>query len=490
MNIFDLFHLIAGNIWLYGVPFLLVLTLLVFVHEWGHYIVARMCGVRVESFSIGFGKELFGFTDSAGTRWKFSLIPLGGYVQMFGDTDPASAGHDDDVVDEESEQKRPMTEEERKDAFFTKPVWKRAAIVFAGPAINFIFAVILFVGLYAAVGKTVTPPKATAIMENSAADKAGFMPHDRIVAINGADVNRFEQIRRVVMIAINEELTFTVNRDGQIIDLKANPDVVKREDHFGFEHAYGLLGVIGPNNGINISNITKIDGQDVGEDLANTRALLKERIGKVTRITVDNGPEEQTLIVQPMAEANEALFKGVSSDLSDTAQNNEQTSGAASETDDKVISALSEDRILYIASGEVEQLVRFTMLESINASLKETWDITAGTMTALWQIISGSRSATELGGIIRIGAIAGDMAQAGIIALVSFTAILSINLGLINLFPIPMLDGGHLVFYSIEALKGSPLSEQIQEYAFRFGLALLVGIMLFANLNDIVQIIS
>lgn len=482
MNIFDIFHLIASNIWLYGIPFLFVLTLLVFVHEWGHYIVARMCGVRVESFSIGFGKEIFGFTDKAGTRWKFSLVPLGGYVQMFGDTDPASAGHDEEVEDADSQEKRPMTPEEKKHAFFSKPVWKRAAIVFAGPAINFLFAIVLFVGLYSAVGKTVTPPTATAIMQGSAADLAGFQPHDKIIKINGQEINRFEQIRRIVMIAINDELTFQVNRDGQIIDLKASPDVVEREDHFGFEHAYGFLGVIGPNNGINISNIVAVNDTSV-QSVSEARSILSERMGQVTKITVNNGANDETLIIRPMTDVNSALLN-----KAENAQSDSPTSVAEEAMD--VPAPISEDRILYISSGDVEQLVRFNIAESINASVQETWEITAGTMTALWQIISGSRSATELGGIIRIGAIAGDMAQAGLIALVSFTAILSINLGLINLFPIPMLDGGHLVFYAIEAVKGGPLSEQIQEYAFRFGLALLVGIMLFANLNDIVQIIS
>lgn len=475
MSLFDLLQLITSNIWVYGIPFILVLSLLVFVHEWGHYIVAKMCGVHVEVFSIGFGKELFGVTDKSGTRWQFSAIPLGGYVKMFGDSDPASAGHDEDVDD--GEQRRPMTAEERKSAFFAKPVWKRAAIVFAGPAINFLFAVILFIGLYASVGKPVTPPVATGIVEGGAAAKAGFKPHDRVVAINGQHINRFEQIRRAVMITIDEKLEFTVLRDGQEMTLTAEPEIVETEDHFGFEHSYGFLGVIGPNNGINVKSIQEIDGIETGGDLAENRALLAERMGQTFRIKIDNGASAQTLTVQPKADFNEALLELAAATGRQTGADEQGTKG-------------KQPGVLFIASGETEKVVRFSLIESVGAAMRETWDITAGTMTALGQIITGARSATELGGIIRIGAIAGDMAQAGLIALISFTAILSINLGLINLFPIPMLDGGHLVFYAVEALKGSPISEQIQEYAFRLGLVILVGIMLFANLNDIVQIVS
>ena len=461
MDIFDIFYMITGNIWAYGVPFLVVLSLLVFVHEWGHYSVAKLCGVHVDVFSIGFGKELFGFNDKSGTRWKFSLIPLGGYVKMRGDVDPASAGHEDTLKNEEGEV-RPMSEEELKKAFFNKPVWKRAAIVFAGPGINFLFAILLFVGLYAWVGKAVTPPLATAVIEGSAAHKAGFEPHDKVIAINGDSINRFDQIRRSVMISVGDGVEFTVLRDGQELILTAYPEVIKTEDRFGFEHSYGFLGVIGANNGIRSESIVKLDGIDTANDPALIRDLLAERMGRRFVISVDEGGEQaRSLVIQPLAVGNEALLE--------------------SNVDEGL-------EPLYLASGASEEIIKLSLIDSVGASVNETWEITKGTLYALGQIITGSRSATELGGIIRIGAIAGDMAQAGLIALISFTAILSINLGLINLFPIPMLDGGHLLFYAVEAVKGSPLSERVQEYAFRFGLVVLAGLMLFANLNDIVQI--
>lgn len=459
-SIFDLFQLIASNVWLYGGTFVLVLSLLVFVHEWGHYIVARLCGVRVEVFSIGFGKELFGITDSHGTRWKFSLVPLGGYVKMFGDTDPASAGNKPEVETEEGAL-RPMTDEERKVAFFAKPVAQRAAIVFAGPAINFLFAILILSGLYMTMGQPVSPPLASAVIEGSAADQAGFQPHDRITAIDGGRIRRFEEIRLQVSVALDTPLSFTVERAGEAVTLEATPVKETQEDHFGFSHSRGMLGIIGPGNGLLLKNIIAVDGQAMADEGAVRRAILP-RLGRDFTITLKRNDEQNDVLrVNPDKELNAGLLDEASPDFGTL-----------------LIAQQAEDEIVHHGFGG-----------SIAAALRETYDITASTLTALGQMITGTRSATELGGIIRIGAIAGDMAQSGILALITFTALLSINLGLINLFPIPMLDGGHLLFYGIEAAKGSPIPERAQEYAFRLGLAVLVCIMLFANLNDLVQLI-
>ncbi len=459
-SIFDIFQLIASNIWLYGGTFILVLSLLVFVHEWGHYIVARMCGVRVETFSIGFGKELLGFTDSHGTRWKISLIPLGGYVKMFGDTDPASAGNKAEVQTDGGDV-RPMTAEERSVAFFAKPVGQRAAIVFAGPAINFIFAIMLLGGLYMSVGQPVSPPLASAVIEGSAADKAGFRPHDRIMAIDEAPINRFEEIRLKVSVALDTPLAFEVDRGGKTVELTATPVKEVKQDRFGFSHSQGMLGIIGPGNGLLLKNIIEVNGRPMKDEEAVRKAILP-LLGKNFTITLKRNEEQNDVLrINPDKELNAGMLDEQSPDFS----------------------------TLLIAKKSGDEIVHHGVFGSIGAALQETKDITLSTLTALGQMITGTRSATELGGIIRIGAIAGDMAQSGLLALITFTALLSINLGLINLFPIPMLDGGHLVFYGIEAAKGSPIPEQVQEYAFRLGLAVLVGIMLFANLNDIVQLI-
>ncbi|MCB9991430.1 MAG: RIP metalloprotease RseP [Rhodospirillales bacterium] len=459
-SIFDWFQLTAENAWLYGGTFLLVLSILVFVHEWGHYIVARMCGVHVESFSIGFGKELFGINDKNGTRWKFSIVPLGGYVKMFGDTDPASARHLNGIEDEETEQFRPHTEEEKKVAFYAKPVAQRAAIVFAGPGINFLFAIIIMAVMYSTSGQAVTPPVASAVIGGSAAEDAGFMPHDEVVAIDGAAVNRFEDIRREVLVGLDTERTFTVLRDGQEVDIQATPRKLIDEDRFGFKHARGLLGLISPGNAIEISFIKGVEGKEY-DDPARIRKEIMARMGTTFSIMLDRGPSVDDVFIRPLAEFNEGM--------------NDEASATFN--------------LLNIADREDEILVKHNPVSAVKEAVDETINITLSTLRALGQMITGTRSATELGGIIRIGAIAGDMAQAGILALITFTALLSINLGLINLFPIPMLDGGHLFFYAIEAVKGSPISEQIQEYAFRLGLVILAGIMIFANLNDIVQLI-
>jgi regulator of sigma E protease len=459
-SIFDWIHMIAGNVWLYGGAFLLVLGVLVFVHEWGHYIVARMCGVKIESFSIGFGPEIFGLTDRRGTRWKFSLVPLGGYVKMFGDVDPASAGHSEETKDEKTKELRPLTEAERKHAFYAQSVARRAAIVFAGPAVNFIFAVIVLTFLYTFYGEPITPPIAAAIMGGSPAEAADFRPHDEILSIDGSAIHRFEDIRREVMVGLDTQRIFTIRRDGRVLDIKAVPKRSQDKDRFGFSHASALLGIISPGNGIEISRIKVVDGHNA-KDVNDARLMLAARLGQTFHIGIDGGGKQlETILVQPLASANNGL-------------NDPKDSNYGS---------------LVLAKSD-QELIRHSPLESFSAAVRETSDVVVSTLKALGQMVTGVRSASELGGIIRIGAIACDMAKAGLAALISFTALLSINLGLINLFPIPMLDGGHLMFYGVEAVKGSPISEQIQEYAFRLGLAILVGIMLFANLNDIVQLI-
>ncbi|GJL84850.1 MAG: zinc metalloprotease [Micavibrio sp.] len=460
MNFYELFQALSSNVWLYGGTFLVVLSILVFVHEWGHYIIARLCGVRVETFSIGFGKELWGRTDSHGTRWKFSLIPLGGYVKLFGDVDPASVQHAEGSKDEKTGKIKPFTEAEKKEAFFNQPVWKRSAVVFAGPAINYIFAIFILTGLYIYNGQPVTPPLAAAIIGDSAAHENGFQPHDVIVSIDGKDIGSFEDIRREMMIALNDKKHFVIERDGKIVDIHAAPKIVEMEDRFGFKNSRGLLGLISPRHAVKVSNIKKIDGRAY-KDVEAVRAALLQRMDKTFTIDVERGPKTDTLTVRPLADSNQAL--------GDSEHENYD--------------------VLFLAGQEANIFVKHGPVSAFFQSIKETISITTGTLEALGQMITGSRSATELGGIIRIGALAGDMAKQGIIALILFTALLSINLGLINLFPIPLLDGGHLLFYAFEAVLGKPVPEQIQEYAFRLGLTFLVGIMAFANLNDLMQLI-
>jgi regulator of sigma E protease len=460
-SIFDIAQLVLSNIWLYGGTFIIVLSILVFVHEFGHYIVARWCGVKVETFSIGFGKELFGWNDKNGTRWKFALVPLGGYVKMYGDTDPASAGHKETVG--EGLMARPLTPEERKVAFFAKPVWQRALIVFAGPGINFLFAFVLLAALYMTFGQSVTPATASAVIKGSAADIAGFEPHDQVVAIDGTPIGRFEDIRQRVMVALDTPMIFTVERDGKEMELTATPVRETFSDRFGFEHERGVLGLIGAVNGFATKNVVAINGKPLNDE-NNIVATLKSSLDKKTEVTFKGieGEKDSVLIMRPLKSMNQDLGK--------------QQEGDAGP-------------MLIISEKVGGDMVKHGFGTAMYQAAREVKEVSVGTLTALGQIITGTRSAKELGGLIRIGTMAGDMAQAGLVAVITFTALLSINLGLINLFPIPVLDGGHLVFYALEAVKGSPIPEKAQEYAFRVGFTVLIAIMVFANLSDILQLI-
>lgn len=459
----DMIQLALGNIWTYGVTFLFVLGLLVFIHEWGHYIVARMCGVRVEIFSVGFGKEIFGWTAKSGTRWKIALFPLGGYVKMYGDSDPASAGHSDEIKSE-SGQVRTMTEEERSVAFFSKPVWKRALIVFAGPGINYLFAIVILACLYMFVGRPITPPVVSGVEIGSAADKAMFQPHDVITTLNGIKVDSFDQVRRKAMLTLEGDLVFGVVRDGQDIEITATPQKVSDTDRFGFSHERGYLGLIGPANGIDVAQIVSIDGVSTEGDIEKTKSLIEQKMGQSivisTMVQKDGTPNQ--IRVRPPKELNSLNPQKIN--------------------DNK------ETIVLILGEKPGDKVIKYNPVSAVGVAVTESYRITVETLKAIGQMFMGTRSTKELGGIIRIGAMAGDMAERGFIALIVFTALLSINLGMINLFPIPMLDGGHLMFYAIEAVRGKPVPEVYMEYAFRAGLVMLVTLMVFSNLNDILQL--
>lgn len=459
-QITDLISLIASNVWLYGGSFILVLSVLVIVHEWGHYAVARACGVRVEEFSVGMGPEAWGRTAKDGTRWKICWLPIGGYVKMFGDTDPAGGGHTDQVG--QGEQKRSMSPSERREAFFSKTVGQRAAIVFAGPAINFIFAIVVLAALFMTQGREITPAVASAVHVGSPGAEAGILPGDRIVAIDGRAVEGFDDLRRAVMLALDTPLTLTINRAGQDKTVVATPKRLSTTDRFGFKHERGYLGVIAPNNGFDLKTILAVNGVKTNKDPARARELLVDHMGKGPfTVAVDGVQDIDQVTVNP----NPALNK----DLNDPKADGYN--------------------VFVPGQADVRTYKRYGLFDGIAQASYQTYRISVDSLGALGQMVIGVRSPTELGGVIRIGTLAGDMASAGFVALVTFTALLSINLGLINLFPIPLLDGGHLMFYAAEAVRGKPISDRVQDYAFRFGLVTLVFLMVFSNLNDIMQLI-
>jgi regulator of sigma E protease len=306
----------------------------------------------------------------------------------------------------------------------------------------------------------VTPPSGAAVIAGSAADEHGFKPHDTIVSIDGRSVDDFDDIRREMMIALDTQRHFVVMRHGKQIDIHAKPKKIDLEDRFGFKHSIGLLGLISPRHAVDVESIVKIEGRDFKDKEAVLRDL-SNRLGTTFRIEIKRGPTTDTLIVNPLSDFNKELMTPPE----------------------------GQPNVLYLSDGENNVFLKYSPPVAVREALRQTWFVTLGTAQALGQIIMGTRSPTELGGVIRIGALAGDMAKAGLVSFIMFTALLSINLGLVNLFPIPMLDGGHLVFYAFEAMLGRPIPDNIQEYAFRFGLVFLVGIMVFANLNDIMQLI-
>jgi regulator of sigma E protease len=362
----------------YIIPFLFVLTIVVFFHELGHFLVARWAGVKVLTFSLGFGPELAGFNDRHGTRWKVSAIPLGGYVKFFGDESEASTPSSELLAN--------MTEEERAGSFHHKKVGPRAAIVAAGPIANFILAIVIFTALFTFYGKPNTSARVDQVEANSAAAAAGFQVGDVVTAIDGDTIESFSDMQRIVSVRAGEPLTFTIKRGDATLQLHGTPELREIKDRFGNTHRQGVLGI--------------------------TRATSP---GDVT-----------TERVNPAT----ALWLGV----------------------------------------------------------KETWFVIDRTAAYVGGLFTGREAADQVGGPLRIAQLSGQVATIGIAALVQFAAALSISIGLLNLFPVPLLDGGHLLFYAVEAVRGRPLSDRAQEMGFRIGLGLVLMLMVFATYNDILHL--
>jgi regulator of sigma E protease len=362
----------------YLIPFLFVLTIVVFFHELGHFLVARWAGVRVLTFSLGFGPELAGFNDRHGTRWKISAIPLGGYVKFFGDESEASTPSFDALAG--------MTEEEKAGSFHHKTVGARAAIVAAGPIANFLLAIVIFTCLFTFFGKPSTSARVDRIEASSAAAAAGFQVGDVVTAIDGTKIESFSDMQRIVGTRAGEHLTFTVKRGENTVQLQGTPELREVKDPFGNAHRQGVLG---------------ITRQTAAGD------VVTERVDPAT-----------------------AMWLGV----------------------------------------------------------KETWFVIDRTLAYIGGIFAGREAADQVGGPLRIAQISGQVATIGLAALIHLAAVLSISIGLLNLFPVPLLDGGHLLFYAVEAARGKPLSERAQEMGFRIGLGLVLMLMVFATYNDILHL--
>ncbi|MDC0073450.1 RIP metalloprotease RseP [Alphaproteobacteria bacterium] len=362
------------NVLSYILPFILTLTVLIFVHEMGHYLVARLNKVRVEVFSIGFGKEIFGWNDKVGTRWKICFFPLGGYVKFFGDMGVSSSKPD--ISSDE------ISQSDLKFAFHNKGLFQRASIVVAGPGANFLFAIALFTIVFYSFGQPVTSPVIDKILPDSSASNAGLQEGDKIIKANKNNIRSFEEIRNIVQLRPNQLITLVVLRNNEEIIVKITPKLVHVTDRFGNKFSVGQLGITSSN----------------------------------------------------------------------------------------------------------VQLVKHDIFNAFLVSINSTFEVMMSTLFAVKQIIIGDRGAEELSGPIGIAKMTGDIAQYGVLPLIQLAAFLSISIGLVNLFPIPMLDGGHLMFYFFEAILGKPLNAKVQDLSIKFGLILVLALFVFTTFNDLHKI--
>lgn len=350
--------------------FLLVIGPLIFIHEFGHYYAGRLFGVKADAFSIGFGREIFGWTDKRGTRWKVGWLPLGGYVKFAGDMNPASTPSDEWLA---------LPPEERAQTFQGAKLWHRFIIVAAGPAVNFLFAILVYIALFASYGQMRTPPVAAEIRAGSAAAAAGFQRGDRVLRIDGREISRFEDMITYIAIRPEQPMRFDILRAGQPLTLNVTPRADVQRDRFGNEARIGVVGLQRPG-----VEVVELPPQDV-----------------------------------------------------------------------------------------------------IGAAFVQTGMVVRTMVVTLGQVIRGQRSLQEMGGPLKIAQYSGQQASLGWLVFVEFMVLISINLGFINLLPIPLLDGGHLLFYAIEGVRRKPLRPAAQEWAFRTGLAVLLALMIFVTFNDL-----
>jgi regulator of sigma E protease len=449
------------------VPFLFVLSDIVFFHELGHFLVARWCGVRVLTFSIGFGPELFGFNDRHDTRWKVSAIPLGGYVKFFGDENAAS------VPDQEAVAK--MDAEERSWSFFHKSVAQRAAIVVAGPVANFLLAIAIYAGISMIAGKQVTTPRIDSVQQGSVAAAAGFQRGDVVLTVDGKAIESFTDIERIVAVSAGHDVTFVVRRGEREVTVVARPELREERDRFGNVFRVGRLEIGGPVMRprvatVQLGSAASVAGLEVGDVIqaidgnavttfTGLREIVTANPGKQLSLTVLRNGRVITLTATPHAH------------------------------DERQRDGTTRQIGLLGVSGSFDpddvKLVREGPVTAVKSGVEQTWFVVDQTMSYIARVVRGRESADQIGGPIKIAQVSGQMASLGWLPILTLAAMLSVSIGLLNLFPVPLLDGGHLLFLAIEAIRGKPLSERAQEVGFRIGLALVLMLMVFAAYNDI-----
>ncbi len=456
------FSLLFTNV----LPFLFVLTVVVFFHELGHFLVARWYGVKVTDFSIGFGREIYGFYDKYGTRWRFAWLPLGGYVKFVDDENAASVPN--------AKAPETLDEEDADGLFHGKPLAHRAAVVAAGPIANFILAIVIFAGIYTLAGETIMEPRIGGVQAGSVADRAGLRELDLVKSIDGSPVESFGDMQRIVSVNADTKLSFVVQRGEKQLVLPVTPRKKEITDSFGNRIKIAMLGVepyIAPEIGAVVPGsvadragfregdvILRIDEKPVNSFNAMQKIISASAGRKLTFLVLRDGAK----MVIP-ATPSVKVIKSRSG--------RKKTIG-----------------LLGVHSPRNMKTRKLNPVAALWKGTRETGFIVQQTLSYLGKMIVGRESADQLGGPIRIAQISSQAASVGIMPLINLIAVLSVSIGLINLFPVPMLDGGHLLFYFFEAVKGKPLSEKTREYGFRIGLALVLMLMIFATMNDLIRI--
>ncbi|WP_339950090.1 RIP metalloprotease RseP [uncultured Albimonas sp.] len=451
----DAFSLLssAGGIGFAVASFIVVLGVVVFIHEYGHYIVARWCGIHAEVFSIGFGKELFHWTDRRGTRWRLAVLPLGGYVKFLGDGDAASARADLHELEH-------MSEAQRARSFPGAALWKRALAVAAGPGFNFILSILIYAGLAMSLGIGSDRPVIGTLDERASVTAQGVDPlqvGDEVLSVEGVEVASFADISRAFAEASDaqpgrERFAVTVRRGGEVLELETTAAIPP------------VVGAVTPDSPAEEAGfrpgdrILSVDGQSVGAFADLQRIVIASGGGEpVTMVLSDGASERETMLTAKM-------------------QPYPTPEGGIEMR--PLIGVTAIPRL-------APEVVTPGVFEAVEIGAIRTWQIIASSFAYVGAIIGGEADSSGLGGPIKIASLSGQAAGAGIVAFLGMIAMISASIGMINLFPIPVLDGGHLLFYAIEALRGRPLGEKASEYATGVGLALVVGLMVFVTYNDL-----
>jgi regulator of sigma E protease len=448
----------------YVVSAVVALGALIFIHELGHFLVAKGMGVGVERFSLGFGPRIWSFRRGE-TEYCLSIVPLGGYVKMTGEE-----AHGEDAIHPASEA---VTDPAK--SFSAKPLWARALIVFAGPGMNFVLAAVIFSVVYAAVGVPISEPTIGRVVPDSAAAQGGLRPRDRVVAIDGKPVEHWGEIDEAVTRANGRPLALTIERDGVRQDVAVTPRKVPVRTPFNEPAEAWSIGarpylppVVGEvRSGMPAAEaglqprdrVVALNGQAI-ETWDELAEMISARADETLTLRIERDGSRMDVTVTPRVEVERDAF------------GNETKVGR-----------------IGIATATSQTFKRSDPISAVASGLARTWDVTAITVVSIWKLLTGTIPASNIGGPLQISMVAGQQAQQGAVSYAFFVALISINLAILNLLPVPMLDGGHLLFFAIEAVLGRPLSVRKREIAQQIGLALLLLLMVFALFNDLTRLL-